>query len=247
MPQSIAHRSVADLGGPRSVIVRQRRDHQKLDELLREVRASRGEAQDEVLTRVCRLVFTHAFAEEAVLWPAARKALPDGEAMTLEIEREHQEINELTAALERSRHTDPGRDELLQRIFALLDSDVRDEEDELFPRLREALDDRELRRLGRAWELVRRTAPTRAHPVVARRPPGNVLAALPLSAIDRTRDNLDGLARRGPEPLATAGRLTSRALAVVAGAVEHIPPLTRGEDPSTHSGRTEQERQRAAS
>jgi len=60
--------------------------------------------------------------------------------------------------------------------------------------------------------------------------------------IDRSRDNLDVLARRGPEPLATGSRVASRALAAVAGAVEHIPPLTKGEDPSTHSGRTEVER-----
>jgi hemerythrin superfamily protein len=242
MSTSIASMSVAELGGPNSVLVRQRDDHVRLDALLKQVRRTRGAEQDEVLTKVCRLVFTHAFAEEAVLWPAARKALPDGEELTLEIEQEHQEINELTTALERSRHTDPGRPELLERMFTLLDSDVRDEEDELFPRLRAALDDRQLRRLGVAWEAVRRIAPTRAHPVVARRPPGNVVAALPLSLIDRSRDNLDRVARRAPEPLATGSRMASRGLAAVAGVVEHIPPLTKGEDPSTHSGRTEVER-----
>ena len=241
MSTSIAQMSVAELGGRTSVLVRQRADHVRLDELLRQVRRTRGEEQDAVLTKVCRLVFTHAFAEEAVLWPAARKALPDGEELTTEIEQEHQEINELTAALERSRHTDPGRDELLQRMFHLLDSDVRDEEDELFPRLRAALDDRQLRRLGLAWEAVRRIAPTRSHPVVARRPPGNIVAALPLSLIDRTRDNLDEVARRAPEPVASGSRAASRGLAVLAGAEEHIPPLTKGEDPSTHSGRTEKE------
>jgi hypothetical protein len=49
---------------------------------------------------------------------------------------------------------------------------------------------------------------------------------------------LDSFARRAPEPVAAWGRAASRALAVVAGAVEHLPPLQRGEDPSTHSGRT---------
>jgi hemerythrin superfamily protein len=242
MSTSIAGMSVAELGGPNSVLVRQRNDHVRLNELLGQVRRTRGEEQDEVLTKVCRLVFTHAFAEEAVLWPAARKALPDGEQMTLDIEHEHQEINEMTAALERSRHTDPDRAALLERMFSLLDEDVRGEEDELFPRLRAALDDRELRRLGMTWELVRRIAPTRAHPVVSRRPPGNVLAALPLSFLDRARDNLDQVARRTPEPLASGSRAASRGLAAVAGAVEHLPPLTRGEDPSTRAGRTEHER-----
>ncbi|MCW2763210.1 MAG: hypothetical protein JWR85_3411 [Marmoricola sp.] len=237
-PTPIAIQTEEQLGGSWSVLVRQRRDHERLNELLRQVRATSGEEQDAVLTRMCRLVFPHAFAEEAVLWPAIRRVLPDAEAMTLEVEQEHQEINEIIAAVERSSHHDPGREQLLERALELLDRDVRDEEDELLPRLQQAVSPAELQRLGRQWELVRRTAPTRAHPVVARRPPGNVLAALPLSLVDRSRDHLDDLSRRAPAPLASASRAASRALGGVAGAIEHIPPLTKGEDPSTHSGRT---------
>jgi hemerythrin superfamily protein len=241
MPRSIANQSEAELGGPASVLVRQRRDHVRLNELLKEARAASGDAQDEVLTRMCRLVFPHAFAEEAVLWPAARRALPDGEELTVEVEREHQEINEIWSAVERGGHGDPDRKKLLERAFELLDEDVRDEEDELLPRLQEALDHRELRRLGITWELVRRTAPTRSHPTAARRPPGNVLSALPLSAIDRSRDVLDRAARRGPNGLAGASRFASSALARLAGMVERVPPVQKGEDPSTDSGRTEAE------
>jgi hemerythrin superfamily protein len=241
MTTSIARQTVDELGGAGSVLVRQRRDHEKLDELMGEVRSSTGAGRDEALTRMCRLVFTHAFAEEAVLWPALRRALHDGEQLTLEVEREHQEINEVISAVDRSRPGDPGREELVERALTLLEEDVRDEEDELFPRLQTALGPRELQRLGRLWEIVRRTAPTRSHPVVARRPPGNVLAALPLSALDRTRDLLDHAARRGPGSIASGARAASGALAAVAGAVERLPPLQRGERPSTRSGRTELE------
>ena len=231
---SIAGQSAEALGGPGSIIVRQRRDHERLRELMARVRATEGAAQDEALTELCRLVFPHAFAEEAVLFPAARKVLPAGEALSLDIEQEHQEINEVYAAVERSRHGDPGRDALLERAFALLDADVREEEDELLPRLRAALDDHDLRRLGRSWELVRRTAPTRAHPVVSRRPPGQTLSALPLTVLDRSRDQLDRLARRAPEPVASGSRAASRTLGAVASGVERLPLFTRGEDPSTH-------------
>ncbi len=239
---SVAEQSVEALGGPASIIVRQRREHARLQELARRVRAAEGDEQDELLTELCRLVFPHAFAEEAVLFPAARKLLPAGDPLTLGIEQDHQEVDEVWSALERSRHGDPGREELLERAFALLDADVRGEEDELLPRLRAALDDRQLRRLGLAWEVVRRTSPTRAHPVVSRRPPGQTLSALPLTVLDRSRDALDRLARRAPEPVARASRTASGALAAVAGAVERLPPLTRGEHPSTHTPRTDVER-----
>ena len=239
---SIAGQSVEALGGPGSIIVRQRREHAQLHELVGRVRSTAGAEQDEVLTQLCRLVFPHAFAEEAVLFPAARKVLDEGDPLSLDIEQEHQEINEVYAAVERSRHGDPGREELIERAIALLDADVREEEDELLPRLRAKLDDRQLRRLGLAWEVVRRTSPTRAHPVVSRRPPGQTLAALPLTVLDRSRDQLDRLARRAPEPVATGSTLASQALGAVAGAVEHLPPFPRGEDASTHTPRTDVER-----
>jgi hypothetical protein len=183
-------------------------------------------------------VFPHAFAEEAVLFPIARKRLHAGEVLSLEIEQEHQEINEVYAAVERSRRGDPGRDALIERALALLDADVREEEDELLPRLRAVMDDAELRRLGWTWELVRRVAPTRAHPVVSRRPPGQTLSALPLTVLDRCRDALDRVARRAPAPVATAGSAASQALGMVAGVVERLPPFLHGEDPSTHTPHT---------
>ena len=86
MSRSIADQSVEELGGPGSVLVRQRRDHIQLDRLLHELPGATGRDQEEVLTRIDRLVFSHAFAEESVLWPVVRRVLPDGEELTLRIE-----------------------------------------------------------------------------------------------------------------------------------------------------------------
>jgi hemerythrin superfamily protein len=239
MTQSIAGQSEEELGGPHSVLVRQKRDHIELDRLLHAIDGATGRRRQEFLNDLCRLVFPHAFAEESVLWPAIRAMLPDGEGLTLEIEREHQEINELFSELERTFPDTPRHHRLWQRIEPLLREDVRDEEDELFPRLQAVASRDRLISLGWAWEAVRRTAPTRPHPIVARRPPGNALAALPLTVIDRTRDNLDRLSRRTGGNTASMTRVASAMLARVAGVIEHIPPLTKGEDPSTHSPRTD--------
>jgi hemerythrin superfamily protein len=230
--ESLSNQTEQQLGGPMSVLVRQKRDHVELDRLLQAIDAASGSERQELLNELCRLVFPHAFAEESVLWPALRRMVPDGEALTLEIEREHQEINELFTDLEQ---TDPDSDEherLWQRIVTLLREDVRDEEDELFPRLQAVASPRTLVGLGLAWEAVRRTAPTRPHPVVARRPPGNAVAALPLTVIDRSRDRLDKLARSDSRVAGTSRR-ASGMLARAAGVIEHVPPMTRGEDPST--------------
>lgn len=234
MMKSIATQTTAQLGGALSVLVRQKRDHVELDRLLHAIDDATGKGRQQLLNRLCRLVFPHAFAEESVLWPTIRRILPDGEPLTARIEREHQEINELFTELEQ---TDPDSDrhrQLWSRITELLREDVRDEEDVLLPKLQAAASHRRLVALGLAWEAVRRIAPTRPHPVVARRPPGNVIAAAPLTLLDRSRDNLDRLARR--TGIGAAAGLSAQ-LARIAGAVEHMPPLTRGEDPSTSSGR----------
>ncbi len=233
MPRSIADQTDDELGGPGSVLVRQRRDHVELDRLLQELDGTTGRAQEEVLTRIDRLVFSHAFAEESVIWPAVRRALPDGEALTLRIEREHQEVNELVAALEEGGLDDPQRPARLARLVEVLREDVRDEEDVLFPRLQEHLDVAELRRLGRRWDLVRRVSPTRPHPTVSRRPPGNALSALPLTVLDRGRDAVDAGVRRAPARLVPLGEALSRGLAVLAGLVERTPPARRGERRTT--------------
>ncbi len=233
---TIADQSTEELGGRGSLLARQRHDHVALDRLLDRLEQAQGAEQDEVLQRVARLVFPHAYAEETVIWPVARQVLAAGERVTLRIEQEHQQINALFSALDRTATDEPARVELLAQLVPLLQQDVRDEEDDLLPQLQQALSRQQLRRLGRTWELVRRISPTRPHAVVSRRPPGNVLSALPLTLIDRSRDGLDRSARRAPGPVAAAGRAASRLLAGTAGLVEQLPPVRWGEHRSTSVG-----------
>lgn len=231
--RSLSQQSESELGGPVSVLARQKRDHVRLDELLHALDSAPASEQDAVLRDLYRLVFPHAFAEESVLWPAIRRVLEDGKALTLQIEQEHQEVNELVTELESHPAGSPERPVLLRRLAEVLREDVRDEEDELLPQLQERVGERQLQLLGIAWEVTRRIAPTRAHPVVARRPPGNVVAALPLTVIDRARDRIDRANQRGTAPAWTE-RL-SHGLTAAAHRIEHIPPMTRGEHASTRT------------
>ncbi|HEY8616835.1 hemerythrin domain-containing protein [Phenylobacterium sp.] len=230
---SLADQGLAQLGGRSSVLSRQKRDHVRLDELLEQLSRAPAADQKRVLLRIYRLVFPHAFAEESVLWPTIRRVLPDGEPLTLQVEREHQEINELVMRLESLAPGSTDWDVALTQVVALLRQDVRDEEDVLLPRLQRKLTPGQLRRLGFTWEAVRRVAPTRAHPFVARRPPGNVLSALPLSIIDRVRDVLDALAYRGGRADVGALSTLSDALGRAAHVLERTPGLGAGEHPST--------------
>lgn len=234
--KSLAHQSVPELGGRLSVLHRQKRDHVRLDRLLHRLAEAAPAERPPVLREIYRLVFPHAFAEEALLWPVIRR-LPEGHALTLRVEQEHQAINELVTRLESLDPGSPSHELLLAQITGLLSQDVRDEEDELLPRLQDALSPSQLRLLGIAWEAVRLIAPTRAHPIVSRRPPGNVLSALPLALVDRCRDLVDGLIDRGPGPAAAPLGALGSGLAAASHGIERLPGMRRGEDPSTRMGR----------
>ncbi|GGU61388.1 hemerythrin domain-containing protein [Streptomyces daghestanicus] len=215
---SVSRQSPAELGGPGSVLLRQRRDHAELDRLMNAHRAAApgGPERDRLWHDFVRLVFSHAFAEETVLWPVLRRVAPDGEELTARVEEEHQAVNDLLARVEKAPG-DPRRQEWAEEAFRFVREDIRDEEDVLLPRLRAALDDRQLRRVGAAWEAVRLSAPTHPHPAVSRRPPGNALAGIPLSGFDRLRDRFP---TAGPTARRTALALGALAAtcAVVLGA-----------------------------
>lgn len=233
MMRSIAEQDIEELGGRLSVLARQKRDHVQLNVLLEELKGTSGAEQGRVPLKRYQLVFPHAFAEESVLWPLRRRVLPDGHERTLQVEREHQEVNEIVVALEGLPLGDPTRDPLLAALAEVLREDVRNEEDELLPWLQAGLNRNQQRSAGLVWELVRRTAPTRAHPVVARRPPGNVIAALPLSVLDRIRDFVDAAVLRDPSRVGSGLQRLSTALAGLSHRVERLPVMRRGEDPST--------------
>ncbi|WP_344012505.1 hemerythrin domain-containing protein [Streptomyces thermospinosisporus] len=189
MTVSIEEQTVEQLGGPASVLARQRRDHAEMDRLMDRWGAlADGEERERVLKEIVQLVFSHAFAEETVLWPAVRRSVQGGDELTSLVEEEHQEINDLVARIERLSPGSSEREEKVRRVFALIRQDIRDEEDVVLPRLQESLPAAQLRRLGTAWDTVRRSAPTHPHPVIPRRPPGNALLGVPLSAYDRIRD-----------------------------------------------------------
>ena len=228
--QSIALQTTAELGGRMSLLVRQRRDHRRLYEYFAELARTPEREQGAILLDMYRLVFPHAFAEEAVLWPLLRRLSPEGHALTLQNEREHQAINLLVTRLEGLAPGSAEHRTVLAQVVDLLRADVCDEEDKLLPQLQAALGPVQLTALGIAWEAVRRIAPTRAHPIVSRRPPGNVLAALPLAIVDRCRDRVDALAMRRSEK--GEGRVGA-ALAQTSHAIERLPGMRRGEHPAT--------------
>jgi hemerythrin superfamily protein len=190
---SVGQQSEADRGVERSILSRQSRDHRDLNDLMLAHDAEADPARRrELLAELAERALRHAFAEETVLFPAYRQYLPSsGDVVSAHIESEHQAVNDSLTKLRNIDPGEPGYADLVSSTFALIRDDARNEEDVLLPQLQQVLTEDGLRTLGDAWEVARRTSPTRPHPKISRRPPGNVLAGPFLAVSDRIKDSVD--------------------------------------------------------
>ncbi|MBO4210245.1 hemerythrin domain-containing protein [Micromonospora echinofusca] len=169
-------------------------DHREVDALFAELEGGQGTPEhrralaDVVIAELVR----HSVAEEAYVYPAARRALPDGDRIAEHEISEHADAERTMKELESMDPADPRFDQLLTQLTRTIRHHVQEEENNLFPRLRAACDPQELVDLAGKVESAKRTAPTRPHPAAPDRPPANRLLAPGTGLVDRLRDALSG-------------------------------------------------------
>ena len=174
-----------------SVLVK---DHQEIKEFFRELEAAtdaqgRREAADKLTAEVAR----HSVAEEMYLYPAARKALPNGDELVDEELQEHAEVEQLLKSWEGMDGDDPGFMPTYHKIKdGLLHHIDEEEEAKLFPEMQRALSQEEQQELGEKIERAKKLAPTRPHPSAPDSPPMNKVLGVPVGVIDRIRDLMTG-------------------------------------------------------
>ena len=97
--------------------------------------------------QICMALTVHARIEEEIFYPAAREAMRSGEDLLDEAEVEHGSIKELVAAIE---NASPDDDELFDARVKVLGEyvkhHVKEEENELFPKIRKS--DMDLEEIG---------------------------------------------------------------------------------------------------
>jgi hemerythrin superfamily protein len=167
-------------------------DHREVETLFAELETGAGEPEhrrDLVDVAIAELV-RHSVAEEMYLYPTARKVLPDGDRMADQEIHEHAEAERIMTELDGLDATHPAFDPTLARLMTAIRDHVRDEESDLFPRLRQVCTPEDLHDLGRRVAAAKKVAPTRPHPLTPDRPPLNKVLAPGAGLIDRVRDAL---------------------------------------------------------
>ncbi|MFK4149202.1 hemerythrin domain-containing protein [Streptomyces sp. NPDC004065] len=174
-------------------------DHREVEEIFAQIEAlptgdkRRKDLADQATIELVR----HSIAEEMHLYPAVRRHLPDGDAIADREIEDHSEAERTMKDLEGCEADDPRFDQLMGRLMREIREHVTDEEQNLFPRLRQSASPEDLEKLGEKVRTAKKTAPTRPHPAAPDTPPANKLLAPGAGMVDRIRDALSGRGKTG--------------------------------------------------
>jgi hemerythrin superfamily protein len=173
-----------------------RHDHRMVEQLFRDYYAAASRPQRRaVVETLVRELSKHAAVEELMVYPLAKRVLPEGEQEVHDHLAEHKAAKQTLLALDKLSDGDRRADVLLEELREEVEEHVREEEGELLPRLRDALSQQELDELGQLLAQAKQTAPTRPHPHAPDEPPALSLVGPVAAAYDRLRDRLQGRPR----------------------------------------------------
>jgi hemerythrin superfamily protein len=164
------------------------KDHREVESLFEEVKAGSG-GKDDVVEQIVRELSVHDAIERELLYPAVRDRIAshEGEGLAEHSLDEHEEVAELLSQIESTDDTTQ-RDVLLQRLIANVADHVGEEENEIFPQLRQAMSEAELTELGSKLEAAKGRAPTHPHPHAPRSGVGAKVGGGAAAAMDKVRD-----------------------------------------------------------
>jgi hemerythrin superfamily protein len=118
-------------------------DHKEVKALFKEydklvkAEAESGEKQA-IALQICVMLTAHATAEEELFYPAAREVLGEDEDLVDEADVEHASAKDLIAQIETGTPDDPLYDAKVKVLGEYIDHHVKEEEGEMFPKVRKS-------------------------------------------------------------------------------------------------------------
>ncbi|MFF4902904.1 hemerythrin domain-containing protein [Streptomyces sp. NPDC001068] len=169
-------------------------DHREVEEMFARIQGMPGGGQDlrDAVDEVTIELVRHSVAEEEYLYPAVREHIEGGDRIADKEIADHGRVEKLLKELEKTDTEDARMSPLLQQLMDEVSAHVQDEEDNLFPMLRQACSQEALNDLGDKIRRAKSLAPTRPHPAAPNTPPANKLLAPGAGLVDRARDFITG-------------------------------------------------------
>lgn len=171
-------------------------DHREVRSAFAELEGQLPAARRRTLVeRTVTALVQHSVVEEQLLYPLARRVLPDGGEHADHDVAEHAEVERLMLQLERLDTGSQAFATAQRQWVRSTVAHIEAEEADLFPRLREACPAQELTRLGRQSVQLRKVAPTRPHPATPNHPAVHLTVGPVVGLVDRVRDRVSGRGR----------------------------------------------------
>ena len=112
------------------------RDHRLVERFFADFEHAGPQQLDPIGRRICKMLRIHTQIEEEIFYPAARGALPDPSLID-RAEEEHAAAKQAIGEVEARTSDASDYADVVQKLCGLVESHVREEEGDLFPKLRE--------------------------------------------------------------------------------------------------------------
>ena len=168
-----------------------KQDHNNVDALFNrfeELGDGATAEKEQIRDKVVEHLAIHAAIEEQLFYPAVREAAPDAEEWVLEGLEEHHVVKWTLSELQKMPVTAERFDAKMKVLIESVRHHATEEEEEIFPKVRDAMTNEQLEVLGEAREKAKAAAPTRPHPRQPDTPPLNILVGMPVAILDRVFD-----------------------------------------------------------
>ncbi|MGQ3051120.1 MAG: hemerythrin domain-containing protein [Roseateles sp.] len=96
------------------------------------------EEKQALALQICAMLTAHATVEEELFYPAAREVLGEDEDLVDEADVEHASAKDLIAQIEAATPDDPHFDAKVKVLGEYIDHHVKEEEGEMFPKIRKS-------------------------------------------------------------------------------------------------------------
>ncbi len=137
-------------------------DHQTVEEIFQRFENAGENANKEKRHHVDRMIkelSMHAQVEEEIFYPATRQARGETEGMVQEAIEEHAKVKQVLSELETMEPEDDRFDRMVTELIRYVRHHVEEEENEMIPKVQEALTPEDLRDLGERMREAKKEAP----------------------------------------------------------------------------------------
>ncbi|WP_322750666.1 MULTISPECIES: hemerythrin domain-containing protein [unclassified Frankia] len=177
-------------------------DHDKVEELFQRYdRATSTTEKNQLAENIVIELLRHAAVEEKVVYPEARKIIPNGDEVIGREIAQQAAVERTMTTLSATNPADPDFARLMRELMEMIREHVWEQEEVWFPQLRQRMSADNLRQLTEQVEAMYGTAPTQAAaPTMPRssasdRPPVRLLLGVGTEIVERARQLVAGLVR----------------------------------------------------